>query len=73
MTANKKRIVSAPLSGAAYVTTKSTLIHAVEVDSDDTPLRVLCGKVKVSSVLDDSSQYDVDPITCPVCIRKLES
>jgi hypothetical protein len=68
-----RRIVTAPLAGAAYIkarASKRCLTHAVELAADGTPLRVLCGKVKLSSVLDDATQYDVLPLDCDACVNK---
>jgi hypothetical protein len=70
------KIVSAPLAGAAYVkgrNTNATLVHAVELDSSGEPIKVLCGKVKLSNVLDDSSQYDTHPVSCPTCQNLMAS
>lgn len=65
------KIVSAPMGavsnargGTAY------LCHAVELDADGSPARVLCGKAKAEHILDDYSLFDVNPVDCPVCLRK---
>jgi hypothetical protein len=69
-----RRLVTAPLAGAAYAkrlqTGKRPLTHAVELDADGVPMRVLCGKVRLSSVLDDATQYGVHPLDCDACIRR---
>ena len=75
--AKEARIVSAPLSAEAYgrgrklPSIKAAQIHAVEVDDQDDPVSVLCGKVKAISVLADSSEYNRYPVTCPRCRRLL--
>jgi hypothetical protein len=71
--AKPRRIVTAPLAGAAYVKARKSnrsLTHAVELGDDGAPLRVLCGKVKLESILDDATQYDTHPLDCNACIRK---
>jgi hypothetical protein len=69
-----RRLVTAPLAGAAYAKRlqagKRPLTHAVELDAGGIPLRVLCGTVKLSSVLDDATQYNLLPLDCDACIRK---
>lgn len=68
-----RRLVIAPLAGAAYVkarTSKRCLTHAVELDAAGTPLRVLCGKVKLENILDDATQYDTQPLDCDACVKK---
>jgi hypothetical protein len=46
------------------------LVHAVEVDAEGDLVRVLCGGVKLSSISDDSTQFDVAPVSCPKCLKK---
>lgn len=68
-----RRIVTAPLAGAAYVkarASKRCLTHAVELDANGTPVRVLCGKVQLASILDDATQYDVHELDCSSCVNK---
>jgi hypothetical protein len=68
-----RNIVIASLAAAAYVkarTSKRCLTHAVELDAAGTPLRVLCGKVKLENILDDATQYDTHELDCNACVRK---
>lgn len=67
------RIVSAPVAGAAYPRggIRSTLIHAVQLTERGEVQKVLCGKVKPSSILDDASQYNRFTVTCPTCKKRL--
>ena len=62
-----------PLAGAVYQN-KKTLdaykTHSVEVNGTGL-VAVLCGKVKLESVLDDWSLASDDPPTCAACARKL--
>lgn len=72
MARKEPRIVSAPVAAGAYPKKfDSTLIHAVEVDDDDTPVSVLCRRVRLESILDDASQYNREPVSCPACLRRL--
>lgn len=75
MPKREPRIVSAPVAGGAYPKGKidSTLIHAVEVDENNVPVSVLCRRVKLESILDDSTQYNIQPVSCPACLRRLPS
>ena len=67
------RIVSAPLAAGAYgVERGKPRTHAVELDDLGDVVKVLCGKAKPESVLDDETQYDAQPVNCPDCLRKLE-
>ena len=47
------------------------LTHSCEVDADGFPVKVLCRKVKLSSICDDATQGEDAPPTCPVCLQKL--
>lgn len=74
VTRKPRNLVTAPLAGAAYIKAsknKRCLTHLVELSADGEPLRVLCGKVKLSNILDDSTQYDLLPLDCNSCIQKL--
>lgn len=44
------------------------LDHAVDMDTE-TPL---CGKVKIGSLMNDSSQWTDELPDCPVCRKKIE-
>lgn len=64
--------ISAPLAGGAYAKglDGKALYHCVEVDADEQPVRVLCGRVKVEHVLDDVTQYDKHDVSCKTCLAK---
>lgn len=70
---SRPRVVSAPL-GARDYTTKlpgaGLLVHAVEIDEHENPIRALCERVKPASILHDSSQYDIFGVTCKMCFAK---
>lgn len=66
------KFVCAPVAAARYIKgrTNTALTHIVELDASESPARVLCGKVLVSSVLDDSALYGAPAAaTCPACQR----
>lgn len=69
-----RKIVSAPMGAAAVRPGKNAtgyLCHAVELDADDCPARVLCGKAKPQHILADDSLYGGrDAVDCPACLRK---
>jgi len=68
------RIVSAPMGAAEVRPGRKTgyLTHAVEIDERGAILRVLCGRVKLGHVLEDGALYDVHPVDCPTCARRMK-
>lgn len=47
---------------------KAFMSHAVDMDTE-TPI---CGKVKIHSLTNDSSQWEDSLPDCPVCVRKIQ-
>lgn len=68
-----RNIVSAPVAGGAYPKSHkgSTLWHGVELSERGSPIRVLCNRVSLDSILDDGTQYNRQPVDCPTCARAL--
>lgn len=66
------KYVCVPVSASAYKNgnTDAVLTHAVELDDNGNMVRVLCKKVKLESMLDDSSQFDLEPVSCPTCANR---
>ena len=52
---------------------RTMLSHAVQLDNIDRPLRVLCGRVSLSSLADHCAQDTTQPPTCRRCLSKLKS
>lgn len=46
----------------------SCLTHAVEVDANGDPVRVLCGRVKLENLCQQIPEGD--PITCKTCAKR---
>jgi hypothetical protein len=63
---------SFPVAAGAYRESnpKSFLIHLCEVDANGFPTKVLCSRVKLSSILDDACAGDENPATCTHCLAK---
>lgn len=55
-----------PRSGAAMLT------HAVELDEQGRPARVLCGRVEIDHLADDlaGTPRELEPPSCPRCLAK---
>lgn len=70
------KYVSAPVYASAYPKAHwkqadaPTLWHCVELDADSDPVRVLCGKVKLESIVPDSSLFNTVDISCKTCLAK---
>lgn len=66
-------IVSAPVAGGAYPKSHkgACLWHAVELSERGSPVRVLCKRVSLDSILDDGAMYNTKPVDCPQCARAL--
>ncbi len=66
-------IATFPVLAGAYRTSdpKSFLTHACEVDTDGSPVRVLCKRVKFGSVLDDLYSATVLRPSCEACQAQL--
>ena len=47
------------------------LTHAVEIDEFGEFQRVLCGGVKLDSLLDDDTLFYRAPLNCPSCLKNL--
>lgn len=70
--------VGAPLYADAYPShmldgSGRCKTHVFEIDAKGEPLRVLCGKVKLHSYFEDTSQH-VAPaeVSCEVCARRFK-
>jgi len=61
----------AVLAGAYVNRDGATLTHAVEVDGDRWPTRVLCGRAKVDNLADEGAGDCFAAPTCPLCVKKL--
>lgn len=76
MSASSEIIISAGVLAGAYPRSHKwdearTLIHAARAIAGEWP-EPLCTKVKRSgSVTDDSTQWNIAPVTCPACLAKL--
>lgn len=57
-----------PLAAGAYVRLDTTLTHACEIDDDGYPIRVICGRVQIESILDDLTAATDAPPTCKRCL-----
>jgi hypothetical protein len=67
--------VTVPVFAGAYLCLGDTpRTHRVELDPrDGSPIRVLCSKVKLASLmLDDATQVTDERPTCQVCARKYD-
>lgn len=77
---SRGNIVTAHLAASAYPnghwrSERECRTHAVELVNGE-PARVLCGKVKVASVLPDSAMYSdpaADPPTCATCAKRVRA
>ena len=59
-----------PVAGAAYgklASIKDALTHAYDSAAD----KVLCGKVRPSSICDDDCLATDDAPTCPICAKRM--
>ncbi len=65
-----QRIVSVAVAGEAMPrhSKAAMLWHAAELDANDTPIRVLCKRVKLEHILDDATLYNNHPVSCPQCV-----
>lgn len=69
-----RNFVSAPVAAGAYHAahkwdSKRALWHSLELDNDGSPIGVRCSSVKLESMLDDSTQYNAKPLSCPRCLK----
>lgn len=51
---------------------KNLKTHACEVDEQGAPIRVLCSRVKLESLLEDPGQATDEPPTCGICAARAE-
>jgi hypothetical protein len=70
------KTITRPVLAAAYPggrrsNPRTTLTHAIELDSDGRWLRVLCKRVELDSLCDYSDEPDETPPTCPRCASVL--
>lgn len=66
-------IASVPMSGGSVRPGRLAtgyLNHAVELDGSEF-VRVLCGRVKLTSLLQDAALYDEREVECPTCARRM--
>ena len=76
-----RKIVTAALLAGAYLGRRGQplqhdavrLTHAMELDANGHPIRVLCGRIDPDRLADDraGTPRELEPPTCPVCARKL--
>lgn len=63
------------VAGGAYRSNKAldnAKTHVCEISKTGAILRVLCGRVKVDSILDDSNTYaHAADATCTLCVKRL--
>jgi len=52
---------------------QANLTHGCLVDGEGFPTAVLCKRVTLENILDDSSQATDQLPTCPVCARKVKA